>query len=164
MQAPRLGRGSLGSIIARGEIPDPPKLSAALRLSGATEVVSRLDAGLETFVEDNDLRIGTSARQRLALARAFYDFPALVVLDEPTTHLDDRGERDVVAAVSALKKSGISGRSVIISRLAAFTALADVGLLVMGGEVRDVKSGHELKSFLSSQSSPAAAALAMTAE
>lgn len=84
-------------------------------------------------------------RQRLALARALYGSPAIVVLDEPTAHLDDAGEALIVEVVGRLKERGAT--VVIVSRLASLVHLADRLIMLESGQVRLNADQSTLQSF-----------------
>ena len=72
--------------------------------------------------------------QRVGLARAIYNNPKLIVLDEPNSNLDDQGERDLLAALRRMKELGST--IVIITHRTSILSLVDK-LLVMKGGIAD---------------------------
>ena len=75
---------------------------AALREANVLDVVAALPAGIETVIGEGGRGLSAGQAQRIALARAFLSDAPLVVLDEPTAHLDAESERAVAAAVARL--------------------------------------------------------------
>ena len=67
----------------------------------AADFVAALPDGLETFAGHRGTRFSGGERQRIALARALLREPALLVLDEATSHLDAENERRIVAGLRA---------------------------------------------------------------
>lgn len=78
------------------------ELYDALHAAGA-DFVRDLPQGLDTIVGDRGFRFSGGERQRLALARALSRRPALLVLDEPTSSLDEQSERKVLMQIEALR-------------------------------------------------------------
>jgi thiol reductant ABC exporter CydD subunit len=77
---------------------------------GLDELVARLPAGVETVLGERGAGLSAGERQRVALARAFLRDAPLLLLDEPTAHLDGETEEQVVEAVRDL----CQGRTVVL--------------------------------------------------
>ena len=102
-QAPRILSGTLAANIAPGEAsPDRARLEEALRQADLTDVIARLPHGLDSFVGEGGAGLSGGEAHRLALARAFYRDAPVIVLDEPTAHLDAESEARVQAAIKRL--------------------------------------------------------------
>lgn len=144
-EAVRLEAGTVASIIARHGSPDDAAIVAAARMAGAHEMIQQLERGYQTIVRPSDHEVSAGQRQRLALARALYGSPAIVVLDEPTAHLDDAGEALIVEVIGRLKKRGAT--VVIVSRLASLVHLADRLIMLESGQVRLNADQSTLQSF-----------------
>ncbi|TRW46269.1 thiol reductant ABC exporter subunit CydD [Georgenia yuyongxinii] len=96
---------------------------AAAAATGLTEVLAALPAGWDTVLGQGGAGLSVGQRQRLALTRTLLGDEQLVVLDEPTAHLDAASERFVLDAVAALREAG---RTVlVIAHRAAVVAMAD---------------------------------------
>ncbi|MCY7380471.1 MAG: ATP-binding cassette domain-containing protein [Gemmatimonadaceae bacterium] len=139
-QEPALISGTVRDNIAyaRPSASEPDVLAAA-RAAHAIEFIERLPDGLETLVGERGVKLSGGQRQRIALARVFLKNPALVVLDEATSSLDNESERLVEIAMEEL----LRGRStLIIAHRLRTVRRADRVLVLEHGRI--VESGtHE---------------------
>ena len=78
-------------------------LRMALALTGATDLLSHLDLGMDTVVGERGVRMSGGERQRLALARALLRNPHLLVLDEATNAIDIAGEHEILRRIAQLE-------------------------------------------------------------
>ena len=112
-----------------GKAAVPQALVEAARATGFDEVVTRLPQGWRTMVGSGGVGLSVGQRQRLALTRALCSTATLVVMDEPTAHLDAASEAHVLDGVRALHASGRT--VVVIAHRAALIALAERTIAVV---------------------------------
>lgn len=98
--------GTVADNICRFSEVDSERIIAAAKQADIHDMILRLSMGYDTPIGQAGRLLSGGQRQRLALARAIYGMPALVVLDEPNANLDDAGEAALAAAISALKQAG----------------------------------------------------------
>ena len=96
--------------IALGEKDiDKTKVKESLIKANAYEFVKKLNKGIDEKILERGSRFSGGERQRLALARALYKDPSILIMDEPTSALDKNGEK---IFLQSLKK--ITGTITII--------------------------------------------------
>jgi ATP-binding cassette subfamily C exporter for protease/lipase len=141
--------GSVAENICRfGEI-DPDKAIEAAKRAGIHEMIQHLPKGYDTALGQAGGTLSGGQRQRLALARALYGMPDLVVLDEPNSNLDDAGELALIKAISELKQASKTVFMVLHQR--NLLALADRVLVLNDGSiaqfgVMDIHAGADALS------------------
>ena len=117
----------------------PAELEAACRAARIHDVIAALPEGYQTVVGERGYRLSGGEKQRLAIARMLLKDPAIVILDEATSHLDSDNEAHVQEALA----EALRGRTslVIAHRL---STIADADVIVVLDQGRIVESGtHE---------------------
>ena len=100
-QHPHLFAATVGDNIALGQPgAQRPDIVAAARLAGADEFIRRLPGGYDTQLTEGARSLSAGQRQKIALARAFLRQAPVLLLDEPTAHLDPASADAVMTAIA----------------------------------------------------------------
>ncbi len=106
-QSVSLFHGSVAENVARmSENPDPEKIKLAVEMAHADQLVKSLPESFDTIIHNGTGRLSGGQMQRLGLARALYDDPTLLILDEPNAALDADGSQALNAAIRSFKEQG----------------------------------------------------------
>lgn len=126
--------GTVSDNIARFDPdPDPRKIIQAARAAGIHDMIVHLRDGYGTDLGPQGMSLSAGQRQRIALARALYGDPFLVVLDEPNSNLDAEGEDALTAAITGVRKRG--GIVIIVAHRPSALAAVDMIGLVQNGRL-----------------------------
>ena len=102
----RIMNGSvIENIIYESGHYDMALLEQCIEQSGLVDVIRHLSAGLNTRLGVNGARLSSGQMQRLLIARALYRRPRLLLLDEPTSHLDEQSAAIIVQLIKKLPVS-----------------------------------------------------------
>lgn len=133
-QRVQLFDGTIAENIARlSPNPDDAKVVKAARMAAAHEMILELPDGYDTQIRAGQVRLSGGQMQRIGLARALYDDPVIVVLDEPNSNLDNIGSQALNHAIRQMKASG---RSVLIMAHRPAAIQECDTLLVLDGGMR----------------------------
>lgn len=127
-QRPFLEPGTVHELV--GDV-DPVARDRAAALTGLDQVVAGLPDGWQTALGTGGTGLSVGQRQRVALTRALLTPAPLVVLDEPTAHLDASGEQVVLDTVGALREAGSA--VLLVAHRASLVRTADVVVQVRAG-------------------------------
>ena len=138
--------GNIVSFIARANDPDMKEVVRVCKLLNIHGVIQRLPFGYQTEIPNKSSLLSAGEHRRIALARAFYGRPRIMILDEPTTYLDDNGEAVLLTALQEAKQSGCT--IIIVSRLPGLLHLADQLVMLDKGVVTLAADQLEMQRFL----------------
>lgn len=110
-QNPVFFDGTIAQNIAGfSETAEQADILAAANLAGAHDLILQLPDGYATQIGPSGVSLSGGQGQQIGLARAYFDRPKVLVLDEPTTHLDESGRR----AFGVFLKSAVEARQTVI--------------------------------------------------
>jgi PrtD family type I secretion system ABC transporter len=141
--------GTVAENIARlGEVDSAQVVRAAQRAQ-VHELILSLPDGYDTLIDPQGAVISPGQRQRIALARALYGDPKLVVLDEPNSNLDGAGEQALAETLKALRGQAtvvvVTHRSTLIQHVDKILVL-DAGKAQHYGAAADVMKAMQPKA------------------
>ncbi len=129
-----LFRGTLAQNLAYG-MPEATRaeLERVVQLARLGSLVESLPQGLDGMLGERGQQLSGGQKQRIAIARAVLQAPAILVLDEATSAVDEATEREVIAAIDQL----FAGRTrILISHRASTLADADLHLQLHDGQLQ----------------------------
>ncbi len=130
-QSVELFNGTLNENIARLGQHDSEKVIAAAQMAGVHEMILHLPNAYDTYITAHNRALSGGQLQRIALARAVYDEPKLLILDEPNTNLDDAGMQALIECLNKAKQKKIT--TILITHSTNFMKLADKILILQNG-------------------------------
>jgi PrtD family type I secretion system ABC transporter len=137
--------GTIASNIARLDpAADSGAIVSAAQAAGVHELILSLPAGYETRIGELGMAISAGQRQRIALARALYGNPFLVVLDEPSSNLDAEGEAALTQAIINVRARG--GIPIVIAHRPSAVAGVDHVLVMRDGKLQTFGPKDEVLS------------------
>lgn len=104
--------------------PDLKRAEDALKCADIWEYISSLEDGLNTYIGENGEGLSEGQSQRIAIARAVYNDSDIIVLDEATSSLDDKTERNILSNISMYKDKTI----IAITHRKAALEISDVNI------------------------------------
>ncbi|HET6617645.1 MAG TPA: ABC transporter transmembrane domain-containing protein [Gemmatimonadota bacterium] len=135
---------SVAANIAYGTGPDRRRLEDAARAANAYEFIMELPRGFDTLVGERGVRLSGGQRQRLAIARAIYRNPPILIFDEATSALDTESEMLVQQAIAHLMENRTS---IVIAHRLSTVLHADQIVVVEGGRVVERGTHAELMAL-----------------
>ncbi len=154
--------GTVAENIARFEDrPDAEAVIAAAKAVGVHDMIVALPQGYETPVGDHGESLSAGQAQRIALARAVYRNPFLVVLDEPNSHLDSEGDTALTRAILGIRER--KGIVVVIAHRPSAIAGVDQILMLNQGRVQALGPKDEVLAKVLQRAPGVAAATPLTA-
>ena len=140
LQTPHLFSGTVRENLLYGN-PNATEeqINRALELVSATEVVSRMEKGLDSDVGEGGDMLSTGEKQLISFARAILADPRILVLDEATASVDTLTEQKIQSAIETI----IKGRtSLVIAHRLSTVKNADLILVVRDGKIIE-RGRHE---------------------
>ena len=107
-QGVQLVPGTIAQNIGRLVVDADAAIITAARRAFCHDMIVGLPGAYDTDVGEAGERLAPGQRQRIALARALFGQPSLVVLDEPNASLDGDGEQALLASLKAMRKAGVT--------------------------------------------------------
>ena len=148
--------GSVAENIARLGHVDSHKVVEAAGRAHVHELILALPEGYDTMIDPQGALISPGQRQRIALARALYGDPKLVILDEPNSNLDGAGE---VALAETLKSLRGHATVVVVTHRATLIQHVDKMLVLDSGKAQHYGPAAEVMRAMAqkAQATPPAA-------
>jgi ATP-binding cassette subfamily B protein len=117
------------------------QIEEAARLANAHEFITALPEGYDTVLGERGVTLSGGQRQRIAIARAAIRNAPILLLDEPTTGLDEQNKRQVLEALDSV---GRGRTTILITHDLLLASKSDVIYFLDGGLVAESGSHEEL--------------------
>ncbi|AVA25882.1 type I secretion system permease/ATPase [Rhizobium sp. NXC24] len=155
--------GSIAENISRfANDMQPGPIIAAAKAAGVYDMIVKLPDGFDTVIGEGGSRLSAGQRQRIALARALYDDPFLVVLDEPNSNLDAEGEASLTKALLGIRARG--GIAIVVAHRPSALAAADKVAIIANGQLQAFGPKDEILGTSARHSGPGPVRLMIAGE
>jgi PrtD family type I secretion system ABC transporter len=145
--------GTVAENVARLAEPDPAEVIRAAQRAHVHDLILRLPKGYDTEIGESGQALSPGQRQRIALARALYGNPRLVVLDEPNANLDHEGDEALLGTLRVLKQEGVT--AVVIAHRPSLLREVDKLLVLRDGVVEMLGPRSDVIARLTRAAPPA---------
>jgi ATP-binding cassette subfamily C protein len=153
-----LFNGTVAQNISRfDDPPDADAVIAAAQAAGVHDLIINLPEGYETMVGEQGSALSAGQAQRIALARALYRDPFLIVLDEPNSNLDAEGDEALTRAILGLRARGAI--TVVVAHRPSAIAGVDFILIMAKGRQQQFGPKEEILTRLAPPQAAAPRAL-----
>lgn len=152
-QETELFPGRVDENISRLQKVDSDKVIKASQKAGAHNMILKLPQGYDTRIDNTGKNLSAGQRQLISLARALYNDPRVVVLDEPHNNLDDVGFKALVRALNILKNEKVT--TVFVTDKPNLLLNTDKILMIKEGQVAMYGLSKEVISRLTNKQQPA---------
>ncbi len=128
-----LFNGTIKENIARMNAnADPEKIIEAAQLAGVHNLILQLPNAYDTELGFDGSALSGGQKQRVGLARAFFNDPKILILDEPNANLDTQGDAALMLALEIAKEKKIT--TIVISHRTQVLSLADKMMVMQDGQ------------------------------
>jgi len=134
LQGSPVFHGTVLENISFFQTPDEAKAWRCAEMADAADFIRHLPQGIHTPIAEKGGRLSGGQRQRIALARALYRDPWLLILDEPTSELDEESQTRILETLRSLKPNYAMLMS---SHRAEAIGLADTVLYLPSGRIEN---------------------------
>jgi ATP-binding cassette, subfamily C, bacteriocin exporter len=140
-----LFNGSVIENIAIGDLePDMQRIIQICQLTGIMELIEQLPNGFETKIGERGANLSGGQQQRIAIARALYRKPEILILDEATSSLDSISEKYIQNTIKQLRKQ--EKTIILIAHRLSTVKNADKIVVLEKGKVSEEGNHQELLS------------------
>lgn len=148
-QEPNLFSGTLKENILYGRqsmsmIDMDNDMDSAAQGANIADLISKLEDGFNTVIGERGTKLSGGERQRLSIARSVFADAEILVMDEPTSSLDNENERTVMSALDTLMKDRTT---IVVAHRLSTIKNADKILFLNNGVIKETGTHYELMSI-----------------